>query len=68
MDLPDNQEAVREMVARNPLFKEAKWWSLWLDKLDPERTRERNRRLEEDRWQREAQQPARDRQAQANGV
>jgi hypothetical protein len=59
------------MVTRNPLFKETKWWNLWLDKLRPERVVERNRRLAEDRrileerWQQEVQQRARDRQARA---
>jgi hypothetical protein len=28
MDLPDNHEAVQEMVAKNPLFKEQKWRNL----------------------------------------
>jgi hypothetical protein len=71
MDLPDNQEAVQEMVARNPLFKEPKSWNLWLDKLHPERVIERDRRLAEDRrvleerWQQEMQRRATERQAQA---
>jgi hypothetical protein len=29
MDLADNQEAVQEMLAQNPLFKEQKWRDLW---------------------------------------
>jgi hypothetical protein len=59
------------MVNRDPLFKEQKGWNLWLDKLHPERVAERNRRLAEDRrileerWRQEAQQRARDHQAQA---
>jgi hypothetical protein len=69
MDRPDNQVAVQEMVARNPSFKEQKWWNLWLDKLHPERVLERNRRLAEnrrileERWHQEVQQRARDRKA-----
>jgi hypothetical protein len=71
MDVPDNQRAVQEMVTGNPLFKEAKWWNLWLDKLHPELVIERNRRLVEDRcileerWPREHEKRARERQAQA---
>jgi hypothetical protein len=65
MDLPENQGAVQEMVAKNPLFKGQKWWNLWLDELHPERVAERNLRLAEDRralelrWQQAAQQRAR---------
>jgi hypothetical protein len=71
IDLPDNQEAVQEVVPRNPLFKEQKWWNLWLDKLHPERVVERDRRFREERrileerWQQAAEQRARERQAQA---
>jgi hypothetical protein len=58
------------MVAKNPLFKEKKWWDKWLDRLYPERVAERNQKLAEDRrsleekWRQKAQQRARDRQAQ----
>jgi hypothetical protein len=61
IDLPDNQEAVQEMVAKNPLFKEQKWRDLWLDKLHPERVVERNARQAEnwralqERWKEIAQ-------------
>jgi hypothetical protein len=70
-EVPDNQEAIQEMLVKNPLFKEKKSWDKWLDKLHPERVVERNRRQAqerrelEERWQQEAQQRARDRQAQA---
>jgi hypothetical protein len=71
LEVPDNQAAIQEIVVKNPLFKEKKWWDKWLDRLHPERVVERNRRLEEDRrilltrWHQEAQQRVRDRQAQA---
>jgi hypothetical protein len=37
MDLPDNQEAIQEMVVKNPLLKGQKWKDLWLDRIHPER-------------------------------
>jgi hypothetical protein len=65
LDIPDNQEAIQEMVARNPLFKKQKWKEPWLDRLHPERVVERNQRLAAERrillerWQAEGQrQPA----------
>jgi hypothetical protein len=67
MDLPDDQETVQEMVAKNPLFREKKWWDKWLDGSHPERAEERNQRLSEDRraleerWRQEAQRRAKDR-------
>jgi hypothetical protein len=47
--LPDNQEAIQEMVAKNPLFQEGKYREMWLHHLDPERIRERHRRQSADR-------------------
>jgi hypothetical protein len=35
LDVLDNQEAIQEMLVKNPLFKEKKWWDKWLDKLHP---------------------------------
>jgi hypothetical protein len=29
-------DAIQEMLAKNPLFKEKKRWDKWLDKLHPE--------------------------------
>jgi hypothetical protein len=64
MYVPGNQEAIQEMVARNPLFKEQKWKDLWLDRLHPERVIERNQRLAaerrvlQQRWQTEGQRQA----------
>jgi hypothetical protein len=58
------------MVAKNPLLKEEKSWNKWLDRLYPERVVERNQRLDQNRRalelrrRQEAQQRARDRQAQ----
>jgi hypothetical protein len=62
--IPDNQEAIQKMVAKNPLFQEGKWRDKWLDFKDPERVRERLRKQEADSrevlarmetWQIEAQ-------------
>jgi hypothetical protein len=71
LEVPDNQEAIQEMVARNPLFKEKKWAEEWLDWLHPERIEERRltweeeRRAVEEMQQRAMQQQAREFQAQA---
>jgi hypothetical protein len=47
--MPDNQEAIQEMLVKNPLFKEKKWWDKWLDRLHHERVVERDQRLAADR-------------------
>jgi hypothetical protein len=71
LEVPDNQEAIQEMIARNPLFKEAKWKDQWLDWLHPERIEQRRLKWEEERGtieemrQRAIQQRAREAQAQA---
>jgi hypothetical protein len=47
--LPDNQQAIQEMVTKNPLFQEGKYRERRLDHLDPERVRERLRKQSADR-------------------
>jgi hypothetical protein len=49
LEVPDNQEAIREMIARNPLFKRGEWLERWLDWLHPERIEERRLKWEEER-------------------
>jgi hypothetical protein len=49
LEVPDNQEAIQEMITRNPLFKDAKWIDQWLDWLHPERIEERKLRWAEKR-------------------
>jgi hypothetical protein len=39
--LPDNQEPIREMVEKNPLFKEGRYREMWLDHQDPSRVQKR---------------------------
>jgi hypothetical protein len=49
LELPDNQVAIQEMVAKNPLFQEGKYKERWLDHLDPQRLRDRIHKQVEER-------------------
>jgi hypothetical protein len=57
LEVPNNQEAIQEMLVKNPLFEEKKWPEKCLDWSHPERVEERNRReaegrrILEERWQ-----------------
>jgi hypothetical protein len=70
LEVPDNQEEIREMVRINPLFQEGRFKELWLDYSDPDRIKEQQRQREEqqailarrnhrERWQEIAQQERR---------
>jgi hypothetical protein len=37
----DNQESIKEMVEKNPLFKEGRYREMWLDHQDPTRVQKR---------------------------
>jgi hypothetical protein len=52
---PENQEAIAEMIAKNPLFKEEIWKEKLEDWLHPETKEERRRAREKERQRRLAQ-------------